>query len=172
MLQERREADAAHAKWEKEYGEVKQAEMILEKEAAEASDADRKLEDAKVRAAKKQKEALSHIKAVRYLDKDAQEAAAAATIIQARFRGYQQRSTLVREQQEARIAEAQASKELQNVENIKGRLTNLERQLTKILTQYPKGHEKVLKGQQKLAQVSHLSPRISLVLSTAQMVTL
>jgi hypothetical protein len=86
---ERTEAEDAHALWEKEHEEATAAEAALEKEAAEANDADRKLHKMRNLAAKKHREALSHIKAVRYLDKEAAEAAAAATLIQARFRGYQ-----------------------------------------------------------------------------------
>ncbi len=109
---------------------------------------------AQLLAQNKHKEALSHIKAVRYLDKEAEEAAAAATIIQARFRGYQARSILVREMQEAKNAEAKASEELKKVESIKRRKLTAERQLKKCLTHHPKGHEKVLQARKQLAQVS------------------
>jgi len=91
---------------------------------------------------------------VRYLDKEAQEAAAAATIIQAHFRGYQARSELVREMQEAKHAEAKASRELQKVKHIERRRAIAVAQLKTSLAHFPKGHKKVLQARKQLAQVS------------------
>ena len=106
---ERKEADVAQADWQRENDEAVIAEIALAKEANEATDADRALRDMQVKAKAKHKEALAAIKDVRFLDKEAKEAQAAAVIIQARFRGYTQRARIHRELLEARAAEAKAA---------------------------------------------------------------
>ena len=112
-------------------------------------------------ASEKHQEALSHIKAVRYLDKEAEEARAAATIIQARFRGYMARSVLVREIEEAKEAEARAAVESTKVAEIERRKVTVEQHLKKMLSHYPKDHEKVVKARQKLAQVRTVTSSLS-----------